>query len=79
MMQLHHGAFSHMSNKLQKKPASKPKHVRFTVSLSVEAYDAVLQIQRKHLAANGKTISNQQVFDASVRAYAKQQGIKVGE
>ena len=79
MMRLNNGAFPTMSQKQKKKPETRPKRVALTARLSLEAYDAIVQLQRQYRAKTGKALPIWTVIDEAIKAYAEKQGIKVGE
>ena len=68
-----------MPYKKQNKTGSGPRRIRLTVHLTLVAYDALNEIQRRHRIKYGKALPIWKVLDAAIRAYAKQQKIKVGE
>ena len=53
--------------------------VRMTARITVAAYDAIAQMQRRHRRETGRALRLWQVVDAAVVAYAKEEGIEVGE
>ncbi len=79
MVLLHNGAISHMSNNQKKKSETMPKRVRLTAHLSLEAYDAIVQLQRQHRAKTGRALPIWKIIDTAVKAYAEKQNIQVGE
>ncbi len=76
-MRLYNGAFSHMANKKKNKPETRPSRVAMTARLSLEAYDAIIQLQRQHRAKTGRALPIWKVIDEAIKAHAEKQGIKV--
>ncbi len=79
MIQLNNGAISRMSKLQQVQSNTKELRVAFTARLSLDAYDAISQIQRQHRIQTGRTLPIWKVIDEAVKSYAKKQNIKVGE
>ena len=55
------------------------QRVRLTAQVTLAAYDAIAEIQRRHRHKTGKVLHLWQVLDASIRTYAKNKGVQVGE
>ena len=73
-------AFTPMPGKQrQKKPETEVQRVRLTARVTLVAYDAITEIQRRHRRKTGKALRLWQVLDAAIIAYAKRQRIKVGD
>ena len=53
--------------------------VRLTARVTLAAYDAITEIQRRHRRRTGRALRLWEVLDAAIVAYAKRQGIEVGE
>jgi len=53
--------------------------VKLTARVTLDAYDAITEIQRRHRRETGRALRLWEVLDAAIVAYAKRQGIKVGE
>ena len=53
--------------------------VRLTAQVTLAAYDAISEIQRRHRHKTGKALRLWEILDAAIRTYAKKQGIAVGE
>jgi len=68
-----------MLNKKQNKTGADPRRIRLTVHLTLVAYDALNEIQRRHRIKHGKALPVWKVLDAAIRDYGKKQGIKIGE
>ncbi len=54
---------------------AEPAPIRLTVRLSTDAYDAIIEIQRRHRLQTGRALRLRQVLDDAIRNYAKSQGI----
>jgi hypothetical protein len=63
----------------QKKVATGPQRIRLTIHLTLAAYDALADIQRRHRVKYGRVLPIWKILDAAVKAYAEQQEIQVGE
>jgi hypothetical protein len=50
-----------------------------TAQVTLAAYDAISEIQRRHRHETGKALRLWEIVDASIRIYAKNKGIAVGE
>ena len=55
------------------------RRVRLTARVTLDAYDAITEIQRRYRRKTGRALRLWEVLDAAVIAYAKRQGIEVGE
>ena len=58
---------------------SKSRRVALTARFSLQAYDAITEIQRLYRRRTGRHKCLWEVLDAAVIAYAKQQGIDIKE
>jgi hypothetical protein len=63
----------------EKKPERKVARIRLTARVTIAAYDAITEIQRRHRRRTGRALRLWEVLDAAIIAYAKRQGIRVGE
>ena len=63
----------------QRNAPSRAQRVRLTAQVTLAAYDAISEIQRRHRHKTGKALRLWEVLDAAIRTYAKKQGIAVGE
>ena len=63
----------------QKKFETKMRRIRLTVRITLAAYDAITEIQRRYRRETGRALRLCEILSASIIAYAKEQGIKVGE
>ena len=63
----------------QKKPETEVRRVRLTARVTLDAYDAITEIQRRYRRKTGRALRLWEVLDAAIVAYAKRQGIEVGE
>lgn len=78
-MQLNHGAIPKMPKQPKSKSETKERRVALTARLSLDAYDAIAQIQRQHRIQTGRALPIWKVIDTAVKAYAKKQNNSVGE
>ena len=53
--------------------------MQLTAGITLAAYDAIVELQRRHRRRTGKALRLWQVLDTAVIDYAKRQGIEVGE
>lgn len=67
------------SDKMGSESQSEPKRIRLTVQLTIDAYNAISNIQRDHRAKTGKALPAWQVIDKAIVAYAKRQSAKTGK
>ena len=79
MMQLNDGAIPKMPKQPTDKPESTNQRVALTARLSLDAYDAIAQIQRQHRIQTGRALPIWKIIDTAVKTYAKQQNHSVGE
>ncbi len=63
----------------QKKPEAEVDRVKLTARVTIVAYDAITDIQRHHRRKTGRHQPLWKIVDAAVKAYARQQGVEVGE
>ena len=63
----------------QKRPETKVPRVKLTARVTLAAYDAIIEMQRRHRRKTGRALRLWEVFDAAIIAHAKGQGIEVGE
>jgi len=69
-----------MPNKRQRKKTKRGvERVKLTARVTLEAYNAITEMQRRYRARTGKALRIWEVIDAATIAYVKQQGIRVGE
>ena len=61
------------------KPETEVPRVKLTARVTLDAYDAITEIQRRYRRKTGRALRLWEVLDAAITAYAKRQGIKVGE
>ena len=57
----------------------KSVRVALTVRLSLQAYDAITELQRKYRKKTGKFLPIWKLLDSAIVAYARQKGIKNGK
>ena len=55
----------------------KQQRVKLTVQLSLSAYHAILDIQRRHRIQKGSALPIWKVIDSAVRAYAQKHDPKL--
>lgn len=55
---------------------SKSDRVALTVRLSLQAYDAITELQRKYRKNTGKYLPLWKLLDSAIVDYARQKGIK---
>ena len=72
-MNLNHGAHPIMANQQNSQPASQPQRVALTARLSLDAYDAIVDIQRQYRIQTGRALPIWKIMDAAILAYAHQQ------
>ena len=63
----------------RKRPETEPQRIKLTARLTLPAYDAITEIQRRYRRKTGRALSLWKVLDAAIIAYAKELGIRVGE
>lgn len=69
-----------MPNKNQQQESSgRVERVKLTARVTLEAYNAIIEMQRRHRARTGKALRIWEIIDAAIIAYAKEQGITAGE
>ena len=76
---MHDGTITPMLNEQQRNSQPDPQRIRLTAQLTLIAYDALTEIQRRHRIKYGKALPIWKVLDVAIRAYAKRQGIQSGE
>jgi hypothetical protein len=63
----------------RKKTKRRVERVKLTARVTLEAYNAIIEMQRRHRTRTGRALRIWEVIDAAIIAYAKRQGIRVGE
>ena len=58
-------------------PQPRESRVRINARVSPPAYDAIIEIQRRHRRQTGKVLHLWQILDAAILSYAKTNGIKI--
>ena len=76
---LHNCAFPFMAGKQKNKSEAEPQRIKLTARLTLTAYDAIVEIQRRYRRKTGRAIPLWKILDAAIVAYAKKLGITVGE
>ncbi|MCB8980260.1 MAG: hypothetical protein H6657_22845 [Ardenticatenaceae bacterium] len=68
---------------MPKQPTDKTEttnqRVALTARLSLDAYDAIAQVQRQHRIQTGRALPIWKIIDTAVKTYAKQQSHSAGE
>jgi hypothetical protein len=75
MVHILNDASDNMSGEKPKKTETNLKRIALTARLSLNAYDALTEIQRRYRRRTGR----HKCLDEAVIAHAKQQGIDIGE
>ena len=71
---------NHVTSKPRRENAQgRAQRVRLTAQVTLAAYDAISEIQRRHRHETGKALRLWEILDAAIRTYAKKQEIAVGE
>jgi hypothetical protein len=69
-----------MPNKRQRKKTKRGvQRVKLTARVTLDAYNAITEMQRRHRTRTGRALRIWEVIDAAIIAYAKRQGIKAGQ
>ncbi len=68
-----------MVDKQQKESEIGLQQIKLTARLTLPAYDAITEIQRRYRRRTGRALPLWKVLDAAIIAYAKKLGISVGE
>lgn len=79
MVHIHNDASDNMSGEKPKKTETNLKRIALTARLSLNAYDALTEIQRRYRRRTGRHKCLWEVLDEAIIAYANQQGINIGE
>ena len=79
MVHIHNYADTIMSAKKSEDKKTNPKRIALTARLSLDAYDAITEIQRQYRRRTGKQKFLWEILSAAIIAYAKQQGIDTWE
>ena len=75
MVHLHNDAHFNMAINKSEYKKTKFQRIALTARLSLDAYDAITEIQRHHRRKTGRHKCLWEVLDAAILAYAKGQGI----
>ncbi len=62
-----------MVNKQKDKPEPRLQRVALTARLSLDAYDAIIAVQRQHRIQTGRALPIWKIIDTAIIAYAQQQ------
>jgi hypothetical protein len=79
MVHIHNDAHVNMSVNRPEDQQTKLQRIALTARLSLDAYDAITEIQRQYRRRTGRHKCLWEVLDEAVIAHAKQQGIDIGE
>ena len=79
MVHIHNDAHVSMSDKRAENQKAKLQRIALTARLSLNAYDALTEVQRQHRRKTGRHKCLWEVLDAAIIVYAKQQGIDIEE
>ena len=79
MVHIHNDAHFNMSVKNSENNKANLQRIALTARLSLDAYDAITEIQRQHRRKTGRHRCLWEILDAAIIAYAKQKGIDIGE
>ena len=63
----------------QNKRKTRVPAVRLTARVTLVAYDSIAELQRRYRRRTGRALRLWEILDAAIIAYAKEQGIEVGE
>ena len=63
----------------KKKLETEVARVRLTARVTLNAYDAITELQRRHRRKTGRALRLWEILDAAIIAYAQGRGIEVGE
>ena len=64
--------------KKAKQTRCKLKQVKLSTQVTLAAYNAITEIQRRHRIQTGRALRLWEVVDAAILDYAKRQGIELG-
>ena len=64
--------------KKSKQSRRKLGQVKLTARVTLAAYNAITEIQRRHRVQTGRALRLWEVVDAAILDYAKRQGIELG-
>ena len=68
-----------MLAKQQTESRAKVERVKLTAQVTLAAYDAITELQRRHRRKTGRALRLWQVLDAAIISHAKEKGVEVGE
>ena len=75
MVHIHIDAHVSMSDIRPENQKAKLQRIAITARLSLDAYDAITEIQRQYRRRTGRHKCLWEILDAAIIAYAKEQGI----
>ena len=78
MVHQHNDAHFNMSVKKSENQKTMQQRIALTARLSLDAYDAITEIQRQYRRRTGRHICLWEILDAAIIAYAKEQDIDIG-
>ncbi len=73
---MRNGVNTFMPDEKREISESEPQRIKFTARLSLSAYDAIAEIQRRYRAKTGRALPLWKVLDTAIIAYAREQGIE---
>ena len=76
MVHIHNDAHVNMSVKRPENQQTKLQRIALTARLSLNAYDAITEIQRQYRRKSGRHKCLWEILDAAIIAYAKEQGME---
>ncbi len=74
---MHNGVNTFMPDEKREILENEPQRIKFTARLTLSAYDAIAEIQRRYRSKTGKALPLWRVLDSAIIAYARGQGVKV--
>ena len=63
----------------QNRPETQEVRVKLTARVTLAAYDAITELQRRYRRETGRALRLWEIVDAAILAYAKEQGIRIRE
>jgi len=65
-----------MADVYQNEPKTKIERIKITVRITLNAYDAITELQRKYRGQTGRALPLWKIVDRAVKIYAGKQGIE---
>jgi hypothetical protein len=66
-----------MHRRKPNKADTRSRRIRLTAQLSLNAYDALSEIQRQHRRNTGRALALWKIIDAAIITYAKRKRIRI--